>query len=172
MWNHTTWVCVPGWSASAGRCCGSSGVCGTAGESGGGSVEGRRRGTSSGIHRASRTQTVVSAWWAGRRPPHRRLHRAPRTWCWRPRVQENKGLLLFLRRSQVVQAVHPLTRCLTGLTMLCMVTWRKLFTSTARESSLPTCRAIRGHCWWTRTWVQDRALPSAVSSVYIALSSA
>lgn len=33
-------------------------------------------------------------------------------------------------------------------------------------------KAICSPCWWTQTWVQEGALPSAVSSVYTALSSA
>lgn len=47
------------------------------------------------------------------------------------------------------------------------------FYFTVWESSLPfTKGAICKPCWWTWTWVQKWALPSAVSSVYIALSSA
>lgn len=79
-----TRVCAPAWSASAGRCSGSSGVCGTAWESGVASCEESREGTSWGSHRVSQTLTAfsVSEGW------NQDLHNFPGGFysSWRPRV--------------------------------------------------------------------------------------
>lgn len=83
---NTTWVCVPRWSASAGRCCDSWGACGTAEESVGGSFEESCRGTSSGTHRVIQTLTAVSTWWAecccvGRNQPPQSFPTVSHSWC-------------------------------------------------------------------------------------------
>lgn len=96
---NTTWVCVPRWSGAAGQCCGSWAACGTAAESDEGSSEESHRGTSWGIHRASQTATVVSAWWAecywvGRNMPPQSSPTGLHSCCC-ARVWENFPLMLM-----------------------------------------------------------------------------
>lgn len=76
-WSHliinTTWVCEPNWIAAAGPCYGSWGACGAAEESSGMSFEGIHRGTSLGIHGASKTIEMEP----GRDRPPQSFHRMP-----------------------------------------------------------------------------------------------